>query len=241
MNLGKDVMNISQRLKNIRGQTSLKEFAENLGVHPNTITNYEKGRTPDADFLTLVCEKYKVNPTWLLIGDGDMKANGPGLDEAWNVLVSEWEEYHNQGREYDPTISGKVTRIAFVKAYNEQREDQWFDYESIPNWVKKFIPRINGKELEDWALRKKRNDNTTKLETITLGDVHLHAKLAVLILDAFKEYYADSYAKISLDKKAELLRTTYFHLCGIGASDDKLPTQEGITATVSMLIDFSDG
>lgn len=233
-------MNISQRLKNIRGQISLKEFAETLGVHPNTITNYEKGRSPDSIFLTLVCEKYKVNPTWLLTGDGAMRANEPGLDDAWNVLVSEWEEYHNQGKEYDTTISAKLTRIAFVKAFNEKRDDQWFDYELIPDWVKKLVPRINGKEFEDCVLRKKRHDNATKLESITLGELHLHAKLVVLILDALKGYYADSYAKISLDKKAELLRTTYFHLCGIGASDDKLPTHEGITATVSMLIDFSD-
>lgn len=232
-------MNIALRLKNIRGQTSLKEFAETLGVHPNTITNYEKGRSPDADFLALVCDKYKVNPTWLLTGDGDMRANEPALDDAWGVLVSEWEEYHDLGKEYDLNISEKLTRIAFVKAFNEKRDDQWFDYEQIPEWVKKLVPRIDGKEFEDRVLRKKMQD-AKKVEPITLGEVHLHAKLIVLILEALQGYYADSYENISLEKKAELLKATYFHLCGIGASDDKLPTHEGITATVSMLIDFRE-
>ena len=232
-------MNISLRLKNIRGQTSVKEFAETLGVHPNTITNYEKGRSPDAEFLTLVCVKYKVNPTWLLTGEGEMKVSEPGLDDAWSVLVSEWEEYHNLGKESDPTLSEKLTRIAFVKAFNEKRDDQWFDYEQIPDWVKKSVPRIDGKEFEDRVLRKKMQD-ATKVEPISLGELHLHGKLIVLILEALKTYYADSYAKLSLDKKAELLRATYFHLCGIVASDKKLPTHEGMLATVSMLIDFSD-
>jgi len=232
-------MNISLRLKNIRGQTSLKEFAETLGVHPNTITNYEKGRSPDSDFLALVCEKYKVNPTWLLTGEGEMNTSEPGLDDAWNVLVNEWEEYHNLGKEFDPVISEKLTRIAFVKAFNDKRDDQWFDYEQIPDWVKKLVPRIDGKEFEDRVLRKKMQD-ATKVEPIALGEIQLHAKLIVLILEALQTSYADSYAKLSLDKKAELLRATYFHLYGIGASDNKLPTYEGIAATVSMLIDFSD-
>ena len=70
------------------------------------------------------------------------------------------------GKRTDPSISEKLTRIAFVKAFNEKRDDQWFEYGQIPDWVKKLVPRIDGKEFEDRVLRKKMQD-ATKVEPNT--------------------------------------------------------------------------
>ncbi len=65
--------NLAERLRKIRGQIGKAEFANSLDVHPNTYGNYEKGsRCPDGEFLARVCNIYRVNPAWLLIGSGSM-------------------------------------------------------------------------------------------------------------------------------------------------------------------------
>ena len=63
------------RLKQIReslGQTQ-EEFAKALNVSKPTIARYEAGgRKPDADFLSILLNKYKINLNWLLTGDETM-------------------------------------------------------------------------------------------------------------------------------------------------------------------------
>ncbi len=48
------------------------EFAESLGVSKGSLVLYQKNnRRPDSSFLRTLCELYRVNPTWLLLGEGD--------------------------------------------------------------------------------------------------------------------------------------------------------------------------
>ena len=51
---------------------SLDELAQDLGVHKNTLGNYEKGlRVPDAVFLNKLLEVFpEIDPEWLLTGQG---------------------------------------------------------------------------------------------------------------------------------------------------------------------------
>jgi phage repressor protein C with HTH and peptisase S24 domain len=71
---------IGVRIKHVRTthkarKMSLREFAEPLGVAPNTLTRYEsEARRPDAVFLTRLCTHYRINPSWLLTGEGPMQA-----------------------------------------------------------------------------------------------------------------------------------------------------------------------
>lgn len=62
---------IGSRLAHIRGPLSQAAFAEKLGVHKNSLGNYEReNRTPDAGFLAkLIANGYDCN--WLLTGIGD--------------------------------------------------------------------------------------------------------------------------------------------------------------------------
>jgi|GEM_PF-2686331 len=63
-------MNISERLKMVRGSVSQAEFAAIFGVGTNTIYRYESGKNPpDTDFIIKVCEKFNINPSWLLFGE----------------------------------------------------------------------------------------------------------------------------------------------------------------------------
>lgn len=62
---------IGERLGELRGQNSRDTFAEKLGVHKNTIGNYERGdRQPEITFLQSLHERLDVNLNWLLTGDG---------------------------------------------------------------------------------------------------------------------------------------------------------------------------
>ncbi|WP_055099189.1 helix-turn-helix domain-containing protein [Alloalcanivorax xenomutans] len=62
---------IGSRITHIRGQESQAQFAKKLGVHKNTVGNYERGdRTPDAAFLKALV-RLGVNVHWILTGEGE--------------------------------------------------------------------------------------------------------------------------------------------------------------------------
>jgi transcriptional regulator with XRE-family HTH domain len=48
------------------------EFAQSLGVSKGSLILYQKNdRSPDSSFLRTLCETHKVNPAWLLLGEGE--------------------------------------------------------------------------------------------------------------------------------------------------------------------------
>jgi transcriptional regulator with XRE-family HTH domain len=60
---------IGFRISQVRGRLTQAEFAQSLGVHKNTLIRYEKEeRLPDSALLMRICERYEVNPAWLLLG-----------------------------------------------------------------------------------------------------------------------------------------------------------------------------
>ena len=64
-------MTIGERIKQIRGKVSQKEFAISIGVAQNTLGNYERGdRTPNADVIVRIAKDYDVSFNWLLLGEG---------------------------------------------------------------------------------------------------------------------------------------------------------------------------
>jgi transcriptional regulator with XRE-family HTH domain len=73
-------MGIGKRIQTVRGDVSREDFAAVLGIHAQTLGRYERGeRLPDSDFVKAVCEKYGVNPAWLLLGEGEMYSKPAGL------------------------------------------------------------------------------------------------------------------------------------------------------------------
>lgn len=64
-------MTLAQRLRAVRGTKSQAAFAAEFGVHKNSIGAYEREETmPDSAFVLNVCRRNRVNPTWLLTGEG---------------------------------------------------------------------------------------------------------------------------------------------------------------------------
>ena len=79
-------MEIGDRIKEIRGRTPRAEFAEKLGIHPQTLYLYEKGkRVVDVDLIQKICENFDVSVEWLIFGQGGLQnldreaAPDPGL------------------------------------------------------------------------------------------------------------------------------------------------------------------
>jgi len=64
---------IPERLAQLRGDRSQRQFARDLGVFQQNVNRYENGTTPHTDFLITVAMKENVSLDWLLLGKGKMK------------------------------------------------------------------------------------------------------------------------------------------------------------------------
>ncbi|MDR1045705.1 MAG: helix-turn-helix domain-containing protein [Candidatus Adiutrix sp.] len=68
-------MDIGDRIRKIRGRHSRAEFAEELGIHPQTLYMYEKGkRVVDVELVRGICEKFNVSVEWLIFGDRELQS-----------------------------------------------------------------------------------------------------------------------------------------------------------------------
>ena len=61
---------IAERLAEVRGDRSQRQFAMDVGVFQQNINRYERGSTPHPDFLLNLALKEGVSVDWLLFGLG---------------------------------------------------------------------------------------------------------------------------------------------------------------------------
>ncbi|MES2354622.1 MAG: helix-turn-helix domain-containing protein [Pseudomonadota bacterium] len=66
-------MSIAARLRKVRGGISRKEFGIKLGVHPNTVGNYEGEREPPVCYIAAVAKSNGIRLEWLIHGTGAMR------------------------------------------------------------------------------------------------------------------------------------------------------------------------
>ena len=65
----------AKQLKEMRIALNLrqKDIAEFLSVTPTAISDYESGkRTPSLEYISNLANRYNINLTWLITGEGDM-------------------------------------------------------------------------------------------------------------------------------------------------------------------------
>jgi len=75
---------MQERIKALRKALKLTQakFAEQLGVKPNTISQYESGRNEPIDaVVSLICREFNVSETWLRTGEGEMYVQRSREDE----------------------------------------------------------------------------------------------------------------------------------------------------------------
>jgi transcriptional regulator with XRE-family HTH domain len=77
-------MTLGERLKLIRGTTTQKAFAAELGIHENSVSNAERRHTATQEYLLRIAEVRNINLHWLLTGRGAMR-----MDEAEASLLQE--------------------------------------------------------------------------------------------------------------------------------------------------------
>jgi len=65
---------LPERLAEVRGDRSQRQFARELGVFQQNVNRYENGTTPHADFLITLAVKEAVSLDWLLLGKGKMRS-----------------------------------------------------------------------------------------------------------------------------------------------------------------------
>jgi transcriptional regulator with XRE-family HTH domain len=65
---------LPDRLAEVRGDRSQRQFARELGVFQQNVNRYENGTTPHADFLITLAVKESVSLDWLLLGKGKMQS-----------------------------------------------------------------------------------------------------------------------------------------------------------------------
>ncbi len=63
---------LHHRIKAVVGQRSFREVADLTQTHPETVRRYVQGQAPSVEFLTALCQKMKINSSWLLTGQGPM-------------------------------------------------------------------------------------------------------------------------------------------------------------------------
>lgn len=77
-------MTLGERLKLVRGTTSQKAFAVELGIHENSVSNAERRNSATQEQLLRIAEVRNINLHWLLTGRGAMR-----LDEHDASLLQE--------------------------------------------------------------------------------------------------------------------------------------------------------
>ena len=64
---------LPDRLAQIRGDRSQRQFARDLGVFQQNVNRYESGTTPHTDFRITLARKESISIDWLLLGKGRMR------------------------------------------------------------------------------------------------------------------------------------------------------------------------
>ncbi len=64
---------LPERIAQVRGVRSQRQFARELGVFQQNVNRYESGTTPHTDFLIQLALKENVSIDWLLLGKGRMR------------------------------------------------------------------------------------------------------------------------------------------------------------------------
>ena len=92
---------LGERIRHVRGRMSQEAFAGLLGISKGALGGYERGENcPNADVILTICNKCKINVSWLMSGAGAMQArddtgedrrqeNGPELLEDRIPAVKE--------------------------------------------------------------------------------------------------------------------------------------------------------
>lgn len=122
-------MTISERIKEVRGELSRREFGETLGISGSVVQNIEeaetrlKGGVPE-HILKLICNTYKIRYEWLKFGDGDMRMDETPAQKADRLIA-----------EHAPEESEFAKAI--IRAFITMPDSEWIRLRDMIETIKK--------------------------------------------------------------------------------------------------------
>ena len=167
---------LTERIKSIiqKSGLSLPAFAGKTGVSKNTLVNYRDGTTsPPARFLKEVCDRFLVNPEWLLLGEGS-----PYREEGEEGV---FHPGHGVREEYVlvPLLESRVTCGPQGEILYEEVEDH---YPFKRWWLEKLVGK-NRERITGLLLIRVRGDSmspTINQNEMALVDTSENERLEVL-------------------------------------------------------------
>lgn len=110
-----DVMaSVGERIRELRKEMQQSDLAGKLGIHKNTMTNYERGdRFPDVNILLKLLKVFPdTNPAWLLTGEGSQNKSEPVqggfvMFPRYELQVGDGLERHIESEQIVDSISFK--------------------------------------------------------------------------------------------------------------------------------------
>jgi len=127
------------------------EFAQSLGVSKGSLILYQKNkRSPDSSLLKSLCEIYKVNPAWILLGAGEPfveggtqegEATGGGRVGVFDPVL----HLLNEEEELSGITLTPEQRTAILKILRE------FVYRDV-RFIRELISSIQGGKKEETEL-----------------------------------------------------------------------------------------
>ncbi len=95
---------LKKRLLLLKGNRSIKEFAESLGLPVSTVYYYLNGREPALSFLLRVANRMNVSEEWLLTGRGNIfkekKDEAIEIEQVLEFLKRNWEKWSVKKRHW---------------------------------------------------------------------------------------------------------------------------------------------
>jgi|GEM_PF-2108282 len=78
---------MGSRIRAVRGELGVSEFADKLEINRKTVTRWEADEgIPDGDSLILLYQGFGADPLWILLGEG----SAPEINSAEQVLLSNY-------------------------------------------------------------------------------------------------------------------------------------------------------
>gem|GEM_PF-4102931 len=101
-------MDITDRLKEIIGDSDLKKFADLINADPSSLTKYLKGTIkPTTEFYRALTEKLHISISWLIAGIGSKYINA----DSYDTLIKENLLLKDSLKKITYSISSEVSKI----------------------------------------------------------------------------------------------------------------------------------
>ncbi len=116
-----------ERVKDVRRSLELsqKEFASQLNIAASFLSEIESGKTrPGYNFLVRMASAFNVNPTWIILGKGEMFFSEEDGSPGWNYDFGDHTESIRELLwyfKYSPLV--KLSVMAFASKFLLDNED----------------------------------------------------------------------------------------------------------------------